>query len=413
MAYISDVGQNLSYLGRVMLDLEKAFNTDRYEVFLRAEQEMPAELLEDAYNLFWKAIEKRKYRVAKFLMRKPYFSPFLSTKPKNWVSLICKIPELLQVACEKHINRERISDSDAIVLIKASLKMRFLNKKGIKCFIETFAYDLLSDNAKYQSRDLLGRLLCQDEWYWARKLIDWGVNIDEQVIKQWAKTGLSIPSKDELTKDKTLSWPNQEIEPYKKDIILSIYRLGDEIADEFVINNKTAAFFFTAKIFSKDKTRQRKFLIATVKSCLSNPKSELANVAIEKFPRLLLASFQPTEQWLKKAAGKQQGLTPIEQFIIRERQESIQDHALQIGGMKNEMCPKSILTRIKKLPKHIATLILRKKAQDIGLERLVPEISRKEHIDMLLTESVDPFVLMTLSTKESHQAYLMEKLSEL
>lgn len=395
-----------------MIDLERAFKLDRSDLFLRAEQDMPEELLEDAYKLFWLSISEKKYKVAKFLMCKPYFNPFLSEKPKNWISLICKIPELIEIACDHHICIGRIDSKDALALIKTSLKMRFLRKNGISNFINDFAYESLTHQSKYQAKDLLGHLLYQREWYWSRQLMDWGVPIDEHIIKAWAKSGLGTASRGNSKKSK-LVWPHPELEPYKKDILISIYRLGGGFADELVTNSSISGFLLALKIFEKHKEKKKEFLIEISKSCLLNPKSELSDLATKRFPKIVRTIFIPDEKWTKKSLLKRSMLSPIEQLIIFNESDKISKFALSLTDLEGEQCPKSILKKIKSQPKHIATLVLRYKAQEIGLESIVPHISRKEHVDMLLSEDVDPLVLMSLSSKPSHQAYLVERLAEL
>ncbi len=394
-----------------MLDIEKAFSLDNHQIFLLAEQAMPEELLEDAYMLFWDALEKKKYRVATFLMHKPYFSPLKGSMPTNWVTLICRFPDLLQVACEKHIVQDRIETKNAIVLIKSALKIKFINKKGVKNFITQFTYESLSKQEKHQCYDLLGKLLCENEWYWAREFIEWGVPIEKNAIRIWATKGFSLPSKGE-SKQKFV-WPHNEIRQYKKKILLAIYQLGEDLADGFVKNNRVTALLFVLKILSKDKKKKRNLLLKSIKSCLDNPNSEVSDYLARALPSVVLSAYTPSDIWAKKCIQKNVSLSEIERLIIDNKRRDIQKYALEESGLKNTQEPTLFLKSLKEKPKHIATLAINEKVQQLGAEALIPEITRKEHLDMLLSGGHDPFSLMTLVWKPRHQEYLMNRLAEL
>jgi hypothetical protein len=391
-----------------MLDIETAFINDNYSIFLRLEQAMPRETLKDCYKLFWKAITEKKYNVATFLMNKPFFNPLLETdKPENWLSLICSMPSLLESACKLHIDKSRISTSDALKVINASLRFNYMNKKSVGLFIQEFNYQELSQGEVFQASYLLGNLLSKEEWYWAREVIEWGLEINNTAMEQWATAGFHIK------RGKKGGWPNKEIEDYRKKFLYFMLRANGVISKNIVNNGHIDAFIFIAKQF-KDTDLKNRFVTRITQAALSNPSSDFTIFISEKFPTLICKLFVPDEKWAKKAAQrKTQNISKAEAIILSEKMSEIEYFTVKECNLIEAKCAQDILQAIKCLPKYQATLCLRYKGREIGLEKIVPEITRKEHIEMLLSKENDPMTLMLLSTKPNHQAFLMDKLASL
>lgn len=403
-----------------MLDIEKAFQTDNHQTLLLAEQEMPAELLDDAYKLFWEALEKRKYKVSLFLMRKPYFSPFLKNKPENWLSLVCRMPELVGVACEQHIEASRIVPKDAISLIKAALKIRFVSEKGIKHFIANFAYEDIRDNAHYQCEDLLGRLLAEKMWYWAKELMEWGVKPSAAAIKVWTKRGLGLEpflmNAQNIAQNNQRAkaiWGDKALGEYKSLLIREIYKAGEALSEDIIRSNNPNALLFLLKVLSNNPARKKTFILSIAKACLDMPRSEVSNYVVERIPKALLAVFEPSEEWLKKGTRNKAKGQPLDRLILKDKKQELQRYALNLLSDTGDLSLDSFLKLAARTSPHIAKYALVAKAEAEGIEVLMPLVTRKEQIDTLLWGGFDPFTLMTLSNKDSHQAYLMNKLAEI
>jgi hypothetical protein len=392
-----------------MLDIEKAFLKDDHRIFLRAEQEMPVELLEDAQVLFWEALVKKKYQVSKFLMRKPYFNPILDkSKPSNWVSIICSAPDILQMACEHHIYRDRISAHDALILIKSALRIKFLNKKGIGLFLENFTYEELSQQEKFQSYYLLGQLFANREYFWTRKTVEWGVPINEIAINEWAKSGFHMNKRN---KDGKYLWPHNEISNYKIRLLKLMHKMSDKAIKNIVCNNHIDAFLYIAKTFRKRELKNR-FVIKISDMALSHPKTKFSSFLTDNFPSLLLRVFRPDERWVKLAANdNNKNISPTEKLLLQNKLKDIEIFAVKESNLDSINDPDEVLTTLKLLPKHMATLCIRYKARELGLDVIVPKITRKEHITMLLSNENDPMSVLVFSNKPAHQAYLMDRLS--
>jgi hypothetical protein len=394
-----------------MLDIERAFNRDDYRVFLRAEQEMPEELLEDAYILFWEALAKRKYQVGKFLMRKPYFNPILNkSKPSNWVSTICSIPEILQIACENHIHRDRISAHDGLILIKSALRIKFLNKKGISLFIKNFTYEELSQQERFQSYYLLGQALASGEWFWAKKISEWGVPINEITINEWAKSGFHMSTR---TKEGKVLWPHKEISCYKINFLKLMHEMSEKAIKNIVCNSHIDAFLYIAKTFRKTELKNR-FVIKVSYMALSYPKTEFSSFLTDKFPTLMTKVFTPNEKWVKLAANNNRNnISSTERLLLEKKFKDIELFAVKESEISNLTDPDEVMSALKNLPKHMATLSIRYKARELGLDVIVPKITRKEHIAMLLSSENDPMSILIFSDKPAHQAFLMDRLSSM
>ena len=153
--------------------------------------------------------------------------------------------------------------------------------------------------------------------------------------------------------------------------------------------------------------------MSIAKACLDTPRSEVSNYVVERIPKALLAVFKPSEEWLKKGVRSKAKLQATDCLILKDKKQELQRYALNLLTDNEDMSTDSFLKLAAKTSPHIAKYALVAKAEAEGIELIMPLVTRKEQIDILLWGGFDPFTLMTLSNKDSHQAYLMNKLAEI